>query len=213
MRLGFFGVCALVICLSWTSTRAIAWEALCSAPEMFTCETAEDCIVIDGMGPCCCQNGGRNYAVNRAALAGRPFCAYCGYAICATVYNCADYGVACREGRCELARCGDGHLDDGEECDDGNGTAGDGCGRECLRELCGRAAAGLRAGPTISSSDALLVLRVATGLTSAPCPACVCDLDASGDVTAADALHVLTAAVGTGAAESCPPCDVPLTSG
>jgi cysteine-rich repeat protein len=33
--------------------------------------------------------------------------------------------------------CGDGKLDPGEECDDGNRSNGDGCDRRCLEEVCG----------------------------------------------------------------------------
>jgi cysteine-rich repeat protein len=33
--------------------------------------------------------------------------------------------------------CGDGFLDPGEECDDGNFRDGDGCDRNCFLELCG----------------------------------------------------------------------------
>ena len=32
------------------------------------------------------------------------------------------------------SRCGDGHIDEGEECDDGNTTSGDGCSEYCLIE-------------------------------------------------------------------------------
>ena len=39
------------------------------------------------------------------------------------------------ESTCEHV-CGDGHLDDGEQCDDGNRTNGDGCSSECEIE-CG----------------------------------------------------------------------------
>jgi len=35
------------------------------------------------------------------------------------------------------ARCGDCHLDIGEQCDDGNHTAGDGCSADCQIEACG----------------------------------------------------------------------------
>ncbi|MEM7606978.1 MAG: DUF4215 domain-containing protein, partial [Myxococcota bacterium] len=35
---------------------------------------------------------------------------------------------------CEETRCGDGVLQDTEECDDGNGDAGDGCGASCRIE-------------------------------------------------------------------------------
>lgn len=33
--------------------------------------------------------------------------------------------------------CGDGKLNSGEECDDGNNGLGDGCSPQCLREFCG----------------------------------------------------------------------------
>ena len=35
------------------------------------------------------------------------------------------------------AACGDGELDPGEECDDGNTTSGDGCTSSCTLEYCG----------------------------------------------------------------------------
>jgi cysteine-rich repeat protein len=39
---------------------------------------------------------------------------------------------------CQLRRCGDGIVDDGEKCDDGNHLAGDGCSADCKsREVCG----------------------------------------------------------------------------
>jgi cysteine-rich repeat protein len=47
----------------------------------------------------------------------------------------------CRAGRCRGDEvdeaCGDGQLDAGEECDDGNTTSGDGCSAQCTAELCG----------------------------------------------------------------------------
>ena len=39
--------------------------------------------------------------------------------------------------RLEPARCGDGYLDPGEQCDDGNNLNGDGCSASCTLELCG----------------------------------------------------------------------------
>jgi cysteine-rich repeat protein len=33
------------------------------------------------------------------------------------------------------ARCGDGILDSGEQCDDGNNVSGDGCSATCQTEL------------------------------------------------------------------------------
>ena len=39
--------------------------------------------------------------------------------------------------RLEPPRCGDGYLDPGEQCDDGNDVNGDGCNASCTLELCG----------------------------------------------------------------------------
>jgi CSLREA domain-containing protein len=57
---------------------------------------------------------------------------------------------------------------------------------------------------SITASDALIVLRTATG--SAECPLCVCDVNDSGGVTASDALTVLRAAVGQSVTLDCPAC-------
>lgn len=38
---------------------------------------------------------------------------------------------------CRAAVCGDGILDDGEQCDDGNLIDGDGCSAQCTTEFCG----------------------------------------------------------------------------
>lgn len=46
-----------------------------------------------------------------------------------TGYHCDDKGQNCAKGV-----CGDGILDVGEECDDGNMLGGDGCNPECIRE-------------------------------------------------------------------------------
>jgi len=42
-----------------------------------------------------------------------------------------------------VAKCGDGYVDPGEACDDGNGVDGDGCDRGCVPSACGN---GIRAG-------------------------------------------------------------------
>jgi cysteine-rich repeat protein len=46
---------------------------------------------------------------------------------------CEEGGVAgtCRDEECVPLTCGDGALDEGEECDDGNDTSGDGCEDDC----------------------------------------------------------------------------------
>src|SRR5262249_49490827 len=38
---------------------------------------------------------------------------------------------------CHLVHCGDGHLDAGEECDDGNRINGDSCDNNCTIPRCG----------------------------------------------------------------------------
>jgi cysteine-rich repeat protein len=43
----------------------------------------------------------------------------------------ADQSTACRTS-CVVPRCGDGILDGGELCDDGNTRGGDGCAADCL---------------------------------------------------------------------------------
>jgi cysteine-rich repeat protein len=54
---------------------------------------------------------------------------------CSTVFT--PNGV-CREGVCMAIACGNGYVDPGEMCDDGNTTSGDGCRADCLStERCG----------------------------------------------------------------------------
>jgi cysteine-rich repeat protein len=80
------------------------------------------------------------------------------------------------------ATCGDGTREDGEDCDDGNVAAGDGCGPDCKTEsLAEQCSAGARAGAA-RGSDA--------------CAACVCD------ACAAEAIACF-APVEAGAAEEC----------
>jgi hypothetical protein len=57
----------------------------------------------------------------------------------------------------------------------------------------------------ITSGDALRVLR--TGVGTAECDDCICDVDASGSIAASDALAVLRKAVGQQVELECPPCE------
>lgn len=43
-------------------------------------------------------------------------------------------GGRCDIGAVEFGRCGDSAVDDGEECDDGNTTSGDGCSATCINQ-------------------------------------------------------------------------------
>ncbi len=63
------------------------------------------------------------------------------------LFACAEDGQCARGTRCHPLRgvcaptgCGDGVLEDGERCDDGNTTAGDGCDATCALEPGGRCA-------------------------------------------------------------------------
>jgi len=66
----------------------------------------------------------------------------------------------------------------------------------------------LSSGDNPTASDALFVLNAAVGLQT--CDPCVCDTDASGAVTAADALRTLSVAVGAGIPLACEPCSTPI---
>ena len=57
---------------------------------------------------------------------------------------------------------------------------------------------------SLTTSDALEVLRAAIGLTQ--CEPCICDTDSSGSVSALDALRVLRSAVDLDVSLSCPAC-------
>jgi cysteine-rich repeat protein len=50
----------------------------------------------------------------------------------------AGVGGECEGGVCIGSSCGNGELDDGEACDDGNTSSGDGCRSDCSKlEMCG----------------------------------------------------------------------------
>ncbi len=99
--------------------------------------------------------------------------------------------------------CGNGFVDVGEDCDDGDTTfvRGDACDASCHRVAC---ADPDDSGQT-NATDALIMLRVAVGIES--CALCVCNVDAVGaSVTASDALRTLNKAVGLPVAVICPAC-------
>jgi cysteine-rich repeat protein len=50
--------------------------------------------------------------------------------------SCTNAGNGC-DVDCKLAKCGDGHPDVGEQCDDGNRANGDDCDSDCVTEECG----------------------------------------------------------------------------
>jgi cysteine-rich repeat protein len=80
--------------------------------------------------------------------------------------------------------CGDGRLWSTEECDDGNLVDGDGCSAACLL-----------GGPTTTSTTTTTTTTTSTTTTTLPAPTCG-DPTEDGQITAADALLTLQAAVG-----------------
>ena len=101
--------------------------------------------------------------------------------------------------------CGDGILDVGEACDDGDTEwiQGEACAHDCFLVAC----ADPNDSGSRTASDALFMLAAAVGLAS--CDLCLCDVDdgATAGVTASDALLALRVAVGVGdVAVACPAC-------
>jgi cysteine-rich repeat protein len=109
-------------------------------------------------------------------------------------------------GQCvpEGAICGNGTVDQGELCDDGNTfwAPGQHCNRVCGLVACGDP----NDDDDSTASDALFALNSAVGVNT--CDECVCDVDASGLVSATDALRLLNFAISVpGIALNCPACD------
>ncbi len=115
-------------------------------------------------------------------------------------------GDRCHEGVCAGAPscniCGNGILDEDEDCDDGDThfRFGEYCRADCSRVPCGRPSG--QPGDRPSASDALFILKVAVG--SAACDMRVCDVDGDLAVSTSDALRTLRAAVGQPDTLECP---------
>jgi cysteine-rich repeat protein len=98
-----------------------------------------------------------------------------------------------------LDDCGNGIVEGNEECDDSNHEDGDGCDSDCTGLLCGDA----NGNDSVQASDALLVLRAATGQ-QVTCPVEFCDTDGDSMLRASDSLRVLKRAVGQSVPMTCP---------
>jgi hypothetical protein len=102
------------------------------------------------------------------------------------------------------AACGDGAVDAGEDCDDGDTdfASGELCGADCTVVSCGHASGS--AGVRPIATDALFALQAVVGIET--CDSCVCDTDGSGQATATDVLRILAAAVGQEITLTCGAC-------
>jgi hypothetical protein len=97
--------------------------------------------------------------------------------------------------------CGNGVVEDGEECDEGgnNGAEGSACQLDCTSVTgCGDS----DGNGVVSASDAARVLSEAVGL-GVDCSLSRCDVNGTGSVTATDARMVLDVSVGRDVALSC----------
>ncbi|MEZ4380769.1 MAG: DUF4215 domain-containing protein [Nannocystaceae bacterium] len=66
---------------------------------------------------------------------------------CACVDGGCDGGLSCVNDVCEAAGCGDGVVNDGEECDEGDANADEGtCKSDCTSQVCGDGFVGPREG-------------------------------------------------------------------
>lgn len=101
--------------------------------------------------------------------------------------------------------CGNGRVESGEACDDGNLSNDDACLNNCTLAVCGDA----NGNGTVTATDAKAVLNRAVGV-STLCAQSRCDVDGDSLVTASDAGLVLASSVGLGTALQCP-LDAPTT--
>jgi hypothetical protein len=98
-------------------------------------------------------------------------------------------------------RCGNGDLNFGEQCDDGDTDfeRGELCRANCtMINLCGDTDGNRE----VTVADALFIIRVTVGLDS--CALELCDLDGSGNITVTDVLLALALATGQEIETSCP---------
>ncbi len=101
-----------------------------------------------------------------------------------------------------VPECGNGAIDPGEECDDGDTdfTTGEYCAEDCTAVPCGKPTNGPTPNPT--TTDALFALGSAVGPRT--CDLRVCDVNDSGTLSTTDALIILKKAVGQSIELTCP---------
>jgi len=87
--------------------------------------------------------------------------------------------------------CGNGNVDAGEACDDGNTADGDGCSAMCqVESLPGTVCGDANGDGRVTVTDGVQVLRAAAGLSS-DCTPARCDVDGNGTISVTDGVNVL----------------------
>jgi cysteine-rich repeat protein len=173
---------------------------VCGNAEVDQTETCDDGNTASGDGCSAdCQN--ENCIAQTPGYPGVPLCDdddSCTEDIC----NTNQAGGTCTHLSQQCAICGNGQLETGEACDDGNATFANGeyCAAGCVLVPCGRPTN--QSGLNPKTTDALFTLRSAVGQVA--CSPRVCDVDNNGNVSASDAQRVLRAAVGLPQALVCP---------
>jgi cysteine-rich repeat protein len=104
------------------ATDGLQWIALAACPTGSVCAA----------GACQTQLCSPNEAFCEGSTA--KLCAADGLVLAAAPTDCAAQGKLCVAGACEPKPCGNGQLQPGEECDDGNSDSGDGCSGACQSE-------------------------------------------------------------------------------
>jgi len=154
------------------------------------CDVASGCFHTTVVGAC---DDGRPCTVDDVCFAGE----------CAGSVDCPG-GADCdlSTGQCEAPPgCGDGVVQGGEVCDDGEPGwhVGEKCRSDCTLVSCGDPDDSGR----ITAIDAFLVLRGAVGIGA--CDQSVCNVDGTGDrASVVDSLRVLQVAIGHSLELACP---------
>lgn len=127
------GACANIVCT--------AGETRCSGDTLVSCagdglsETRSDCAtsasycdpLVRACVPRVCTPGASRCSGNQVVLCDPRGASESTTSTCSATLGCS-------AGACVVG-CGDGVVQSGEQCDDGNRTASDGCGADCQREV------------------------------------------------------------------------------
>jgi len=173
----------------------------CACPDAAPTDCGGRCVDLD-THPSHCGQCGEACAEGAACVGGQCSCADAAAELCADVVDptmsvcartdndplhCGDCdtrcgrNVPCVSGHCvpPSFTCGNGVVEEGEDCDDGNTASGDSCPADCLATACGPVAVCLDGDPCTLD----LCADAATGTCEFPAAAdfAPCDLDGRAD--------------------------------